>query len=108
MCIDIDMILIEIVTHHFSEICTRVMALDLLQNFVSAQYLEDKLTDFRQFFSALILTRSSFRLLHDIYDLFVTELWPKIYVRISFLLNIFRPNGQNLTRLYKCIYIEKN
>ena len=26
-------------THHFSDICTRVMTLDLRQNFVSAQYL---------------------------------------------------------------------
>ena len=35
----IDMIYIGInVTQHFSNICTRVMALDLLQNFVSAQY----------------------------------------------------------------------
>ena len=33
-------------THHFSDICTRVMALDLRQNFVSAQYLHNKLTDF--------------------------------------------------------------
>ena len=32
----------------FFEICTRVMALDLLQNFVSAQYLESELTDFDQ------------------------------------------------------------
>ena len=32
----------------FSEICTRVMALDLRQNFVSAQYLENKWTEFFQ------------------------------------------------------------
>ena len=37
-----------IVTHPFSHICTRVMALDLRQNFVCAQYLENKLTDFHQ------------------------------------------------------------
>ena len=30
--------------------CTRVMALDLCQNFVSAQYLENKLTDFTKFY----------------------------------------------------------
>ena len=40
--IHIDKIYVEIVTHHFSHICTRVMSLDLLQNFVSAQYLEIK------------------------------------------------------------------
>ena len=27
--------------------------------------------------------------------------------RISFPLSIFRTNGQNLTKLYKCIYIDK-
>ena len=32
----------------FSHICTRVMALDLCQKFVSAQYLENKLTEFHQ------------------------------------------------------------
>ena len=32
----------------FSHICTRVMALDLHQNFFSAQYLENKLTEFYQ------------------------------------------------------------
>ena len=30
-----------------------------------------------------------------------------IHVRISFPLSIFRTNGQNLTKLYKCIYIDK-
>ena len=30
-----------IVICHFSEICTRAMALDLRRNFVSAQYLEN-------------------------------------------------------------------
>ena len=29
------------------------------------------------------------------------------YVRISFPLSIFRTNGQNLTKLYKGIYIDK-
>ena len=48
MCIDIDMIWIGINTQHFSGICTRVMALDLRQNFVIAQYLENKLTIFHQ------------------------------------------------------------
>ena len=45
-CIHIDKIYLWIVAHHFLHICTRVMALDLLQNFVSAQYLENKWTDF--------------------------------------------------------------
>ena len=44
ICIHIDKIYVGIVTHHFSHICTRVMALDLSQNFVSVQYLENKWT----------------------------------------------------------------
>ena len=39
------MVYIGIVTHHFSHICTRVMALDLRQNFVFVQYLENKWTE---------------------------------------------------------------
>ena len=48
MPIDIDMTKLGIVTCHFSQICSRVMALDLHQNLVSAQYLENKLTEFHQ------------------------------------------------------------
>ena len=47
-CIYIDKIYVGIVTHHFSRICTRVMALDLHQNFVSVQYLDNKWTEFYQ------------------------------------------------------------
>ena len=36
--------------HQFSSICNRVMALDLLKNFISTQYLENKLMDFDQIF----------------------------------------------------------
>ena len=32
----------------FSDICTRVMALDLCRNFVSTQYLENQLVEFHQ------------------------------------------------------------
>ena len=48
MCIDIDMIWPGIVTRHFSQICTRVMAFDLHQNFVPAQYFKDQLIEFHQ------------------------------------------------------------
>ena len=44
MCIYIDMIYHDIVTHNFWNICTRVMALHVRRNFVSAQYLEKYLT----------------------------------------------------------------
>ena len=46
ICIHFDKIYFGIFTHHFSHICTRVMALDLRQNFVSAHYLENKLIEF--------------------------------------------------------------
>ena len=42
ICIHIDKIYVGIVTHNFSHISTRVMAVDLSQNFVSVQYLENK------------------------------------------------------------------
>ena len=45
ICIQFDKIYIGIVTHYFSNICTRVMALDLLENFISTQNLENNLTD---------------------------------------------------------------
>ena len=151
-----------LVTHTFLHICTRVMTLDLHQNFIPAQYLENKLIDFHQilymhldwqglgwdcymsfsahlyllsygsrftpefsfhsipwekngrilpnfihFVYALILTRSSLRLLHNIFRTFVPELWPLIYTRTLFLLNILRTNWQKLIKLYKCIHIDK-
>ena len=39
ICIDIDKIYVDNVISHFSQICDRVMALDLCQNFVSPHYL---------------------------------------------------------------------
>ena len=48
ICIHIDKIYVRIVTQHFKDICTRVMALDLLQNFIYFQYLEKKWTEFHQ------------------------------------------------------------
>ena len=41
ICIHIYKIYVRIDTHHFSHICTSVMAFDLRQNFVSLQYLEN-------------------------------------------------------------------
>ena len=48
ICIHIDKTYVGIITHHFWHICTWVMALDLLQKFVSAQYLKTKWTDLDQ------------------------------------------------------------
>ena len=70
------------------------MPLDLRQNFVLAQYLENKLTDFLQILY-----------MHIIFHTFVPELWPLIYTKISLPLNVSRTNGQNFTKFYICIHI---
>ena len=44
----IDQIYTGIVKHNFLKICNRVMALDLCQNLVCAQYLENEWTEFNQ------------------------------------------------------------
>ena len=59
------------------------------------------------FICAFILTRSTSGLLHYIFCSFVPELWPLIYSKISFPLNILRTNGQFLTKLYITIYADK-
>ena len=60
MHIIIDKIYVGIVNHHFSQICNRVMALDLLQNSVFVQYFENEWTEFDQIFVYTIsLTRST-------------------------------------------------
>ena len=57
---------------------------------------------------AFVLTSSSLGLLHVIFHTFVPELWPLIYAKISFPLNILRTNGQNFTKFYIiCIHIDK-
>ena len=55
------------------------------------------------FVYTLILTRSMLALLTVIFRKFVTELQPLIDVRILFVLNILRMNGQNLAKF--CIHI---
>ena len=83
------------------------MALYLLRNFVSTQYLENKWTEFTDFIYAFVLTRSSLGLLHFIFRTFVPELLPLIYAKLSFPFNILRTNGQNFTKFDKCIHIDK-
>ena len=53
---------------------------DLRQNFVSAQYLQNTLTEFHQIL--FILTRSKLELLYIIFGTFVPELWPLIDAKI--------------------------
>ena len=59
------------------------------------------------FIYVLILTRSRFGLLPEIFRKFVKELWPLIDVRFLFSLNIFRTNGQNFIKFCKCFDIDK-
>ena len=59
------------------------------------------------FIYALILTRSILGLLHIIFCSFVPELWPLVYSKIPFPLNILRTNGQILTKLYIIINTDK-
>ena len=44
------------------------MALDLCQNFVSAQYIENKRTEFAKLITAFILTRSGLELVPVIFS----------------------------------------
>ena len=52
------------------------------------------------FIYAFILTRASKGLLHIICPKFLQDLWPLIYARISFRLNILRTNQQNFTKFF--------
>ena len=108
ICIHIDKIYIGIVTRHFSHNCTRVMALDLCQKFVSAPLSWEQIDRISpNFIYAFILTRSTMGLLHIIFCTFVPVLWPLIYAKISSPFNILRTNGQNFTKFYICIHIDK-
>ena len=45
--------------------------------------------------------------LHIIFRTFLPELWPLIYVKISFPLIILRTNRQNFAKFYVCLHIDK-
>ena len=59
------------------------------------------------FIHAFILARSTLGLSHIIFRTFVLELWPLIYSKILFPLNILRTNGQILTKLFIAVYADK-
>ena len=59
------------------------------------------------FIYAFILTKSLLGLLHIIFFTFVPELWPLIYAIILYPFNILRTNGQNFTKFYTCVHIDK-
>ena len=100
ICIHIDKIYVGIVTRHFSHICTRVMAFDVPQNFVSPQYQQIVII-------SPTLTRSTLGFSHDIFRIFAPELWPLICPKISFPLNFLRTNCHKFTKFYICIHIDK-
>ena len=52
------------------------------------------------FVCALVLTLSSLGLLHIIFPNFVPEVWPFIYTKILFLLNILRTTRHIFTKFY--------
>ena len=56
---------------------------------------------------AFILTRFSLGLSIINFRTFVPELWPLIYAKIFFPFNILRTIGQNFTKFYICIHIDK-
>ena len=67
------------------QICNRVMALDICQNFVSAQYFLEQIEWISpNFVYAYILTRYRLGLLPVIFRKFVAELLPLIYARLRF------------------------
>ena len=84
-----------IVTRHFLNIFTRVMALDLRRNFVSSQYLENYLTYFHQILYMHLYWQD---LAWDGYTSFFGNYYqsycPLFFPKISFPLNILDPVGR--------------
>ena len=70
------MIQLGIATHHFSQICTIVMALDLRQNFAFPQYLDNKLTEFHIIMLHIKLKRMEHRAPHKHIFFPYTHPWP--------------------------------
>ena len=100
----------------FFAICNRVMAhdicqnFDLLQNFVSAQYHENTLTEFHQLSYICIHIDKIYVLnvTHQFSHIFLPELWLLIDAKLSFPLNILRTNWQNFTKCYICILVTRS
>ena len=92
----------------FLHIFTWVTALDLRQNFISVQYLENKLTEFHQILYMHLYWQD---LRWDCYTSFFAHLYqhygPWFTPKICFPLNILRTNGQIFIQLYITIYTDK-
>ena len=90
ICIHIDKILFRIVTCHFLKFVPELYGPLCSQNFISAQFPENKLTDIHQnFIYAFILTRSRLEFLSFCLHI-CNNVMAFIDVRILFLLNVLR------------------
>ena len=69
------------------------MALDLLQNIISALYLENKWTDLTKLYITIYTDKIYVGIVSCNFRKFVRELWPLIDVRIMLPLNILRHSG---------------
>ena len=83
------------------------MVLDWGQNFVSIQYLENKLMEFDKILHMhWYIQEWGWDYYMLIFAIFLTELWPLIDVRILFPLSILRTNWWNLAKFCICIDID--
>ena len=95
-------------TRQFLLIYNRVMALDSCRNFVSAQYLKNKLMEFDQILHMHWYWQDlGWDCYASIFRKFIKELWSLIDGGIWFLFNILRTDWWNLTKFCICIDIDK-
>ena len=94
------------ITHQFSQINNRVIALDWCLIFVSAQYLENQLMeDDKILHMHCYWQELGWDCYASIFANLQQSFWPLIDVSISLLLNILRIIGWSLTKFYTCIDI---
>ena len=82
------------------------MALDLHQNFVSAQYLENKWLEFHQLYICIHIDKIYVGIVTYHFTHICTRVMAHDLHKISFSFNILRTNGQNFTKFYVCIHID--
>ena len=90
--------------HHFSHICTSVMALDFCQNFVPVQYLENKWTWFHQILYNNICIHIDKNYVgivtHHFLHICTLQSYGPWFTPVLFLFNFLRTKGQNFTKFY--------
>ena len=85
---------------------TRVMALDLSQNFVSAHYLENILIEFHQIYICIHIDKIYLGIVTNHFSHICTRVMVPDFSKILFPFNILRTNGQNFAKFYICIHID--